>query len=767
MSTSPECRPARLRDVCAAFLASAALLAAGASPVGAQPLLEQAIITADDGVAADSLGLSLVLSPDGHTALVGAYNVNGGRGAAYFFERNGTTWTQQTKLTAFDGAVPDNYGLSVALSQDGTTALIGADYKTVNGVGAVGVAYVYVHDGTSWNFQAKLLADDGAFQDYFGTSAALSSDGNTALIGAFNKMVNGRFGEGAAYVFVRSGTTWTQQARLTSSDGAEGDRFGRRQVGLSSDGTTALIGAYGKDIGGNEDQGAAYVFTRSGSTWTETAQLLASDGAEGDKFGAAVQLDDAGTVALVSASYKTFEVNQPAQGAAYVFVRDGAAWVEQARLVASDGTGSDYYGQAVALSRDGTRAIVGAFQNFSRPGAAYVYTRNGSTWPQTQKLTASDGVAGQAFGSAVALNGDGTTALSGSYKKMVGGNANQGAAYAYQVALPTPSPTKTSTPSPPATGTRTPTPTPTATSTLTPVPTTTATLSATATPVPTTTATLSATATPVPTETPTHSPTETPTASATPTESATATPDVTATPEATTTPEPTATATPAHLDHFTCYKASPREAIQPPNVTLVDTFGSSTAAVRKSKYLCTPTDKLGEGPSAPAHPEHEKGYLLKRISDSIRVSHRRFVDQFGTVVVQLLKPSHLFVPSVTSPNATPPLPGAFVVDHFQCYKVKDRTATRFVPVSNVTLADQFGPMTVDVRKPSFLCAPVDKNGESPGAESHAAHLMCYQVKQTDGLRFARRALFVNDRFGAETLAVVKPTELCVPASENP
>jgi hypothetical protein len=209
--------------------------------------------------------------------------------------------------------------------------------------------------------------------------------GTTAVVGAL-----GNNGRGAAYVFTGSGSTWTQQAKLTASDGAPFDDFG---ISVALSGTTAVVGALG-----NNGRGAAYVFTGSGSTWTQQAKLTASDGAPGDEFGISVALS--GTTAIVGAyGGKSFT------GAAYVFTNSGSTWTQQAKLTASDGAANNDFGFSVALS--GSTAVVGAFGNSSGIGAAYMFTRSGTTWSQQAKLTASGG----GFGNSVTLSG--STALVG------------------------------------------------------------------------------------------------------------------------------------------------------------------------------------------------------------------------------------------------------------------------------------------------------------------------------------------------------------------
>ncbi len=291
--------------------------------------------------------------------------------------------------------------------------------------------------------------------------------------------------------------------------------------------------------------------------------------------------------------------------------------------------------------------------------------------------------------------------------------------------------------------------------------------SANSTPTPSTTATTTATPTASPT------PTDTPTATATDTPAITAT----ITPIVTPTPVPTPTPTPA-LDHFTCYKAGATknsvkfEGIDnPPGVSLVDEFGASTIALKKPKFLCAPTNKLGEDPTAPSHAEHFVSYPIKNTQKPVFPTHITVTDQFNVtgLFVDAKKQAQLFVPSAKSLSATPPTPVAFTTDHFECYKASVTAKTpKFVAVPGVTLDDQFGAMTVIVKKPKYLCNPVDKNGEAPTAPTHAEHLLCYKIKQTDLTKFPKHTgLFVNNQFGPETLDAKKPAILCVPALTTP
>jgi hypothetical protein len=314
---------------------------------------QQAKLLASDGAGGDNFGSWVALDDD--TALVGAYYHDNTKGAAYVFTRSDTTWTQQAELLASDGAVGDQFGRCVSI--DGDTALIGAWHNN----NEMGSAYVFTRSGTTWTQQAKLLASDGAGGDNFGVSTSLSGD--TALIGAYCDDDNGQ-DSGSAYVFTRSGTTWIQQAKLLASDGAAEDYYG---WSVSLGGDTALIGA--GEIG--HDSGSAYVFTRSGSTWTQQAKLLPLDGAIGNHFGVTSSLS--GDRALIGAPYNNGGNGQES-GSAYVFTRSGTTWTQQAKLIASDGASYDWFAYSVSLDGD-TALINGPLNddNGQDSGSAYIF----------------------------------------------------------------------------------------------------------------------------------------------------------------------------------------------------------------------------------------------------------------------------------------------------------------------------------------------------------------------------------------------------------
>jgi len=389
-------------------------------PLVVDPLWnQQAELTAGDGAAGDNFGFSVSLSGD--TAVVGAPGKNSSQGAAYVFVRSATTWNLQQELTAsLDGAAGDQFGYSVSV--DGNTTVVGAPSKTVGANSQQGVAYVFVRSGVTWSQQQELAdLSGGAAGDQFGWSVSVSADSN--VIGAPFKTVGANSQQGVAYVFVRSGATWSEQQELTASiDGAASDQFG---TSVSVSGDTAVVGAPGAPTVG---QGKAYVFFRTGANWNQQSELISSDGTAGDNFGSSVAVD--ADTAVAGAPLKTVGANT-AQGEAYVFVRNGVTWSQQQKLIASNGNAIDFFGIAVSVS--GNTVVVGAALKTvganAAQGAAYVFVRSGASWSQQQELLADDGALGDQFGNFVSVNG--STTLVGAYNKTVGANPGQGAAYVF------------------------------------------------------------------------------------------------------------------------------------------------------------------------------------------------------------------------------------------------------------------------------------------------------------------------------------------------
>ncbi len=396
---------------------------------------QEAYLKASNAEAGDNFGYSVAIFGD--TIVVGAYGedsaspiVNGDQndnstpssGAAYVFVRSGTAWSQQAYLKSATILRADMFGNSVAISGD--TVVVGAygEDSMSTGVNSTftkkaslaGAAYVFTRDGTTWSQQAYLKASNTELGDYFGWSVAVSGD--TVVVGAFgedshatgmngDQTDNSAVNSGAAYVFTRDGTTWSQQAYLKASNTGASDQFG---FSAAIAGDTVVIGAEYEDsqasgVNGDEnddsatDSGAAYVFTRDGTIWSQQAYLKASNTGASDQFGFLVAIS--GDMVVVGAPYEDSQasgVNGDQNdnsainsGAAYVFTRDGTTWGQQAFLKASNTGAYDYFGFSLAIAgdtvivaapyEDSNASGVNGDQNnnsTANSGAAYVFTQS-------------------------------------------------------------------------------------------------------------------------------------------------------------------------------------------------------------------------------------------------------------------------------------------------------------------------------------------------------------------------------------------------------
>jgi hypothetical protein len=360
------------------------------------------------GVA--SQGQSVAISADGNTAIVGGPDDNNGGyvgiGAAWVYTRNGGVWSQQgSKLVGTDAAGAAQQGWSVAISADGTTAIVGGPYDN----SYAGAARVFTRSGGAWPQQGSKLVGAGAVATGGvgvgqGASVAVSADGNTAIVGGGGD----NSGAGAAWVFTRSGGAWSQQGSKLVGSGAAGASQQGRSVGISADGETAVVGG----LEDNSLAGAAWVFARSGGVWSQQGNKLVGTGAVGTGYqGASVAISADGNSVIVGGWH-----DNTLAGAAWVFTRSGGVWSQQgSKLVGTGAVGQAYQGGSVALSADGSTAIVGGFYDSSWAGAAWVYTRSGGVWTQQgSKLVGTGSVsAGVQRGYSVAISADGNTAIVG------------------------------------------------------------------------------------------------------------------------------------------------------------------------------------------------------------------------------------------------------------------------------------------------------------------------------------------------------------------
>lgn len=351
--------------------------------------VEEAKLIASDGMPFQLFGLSVSVSGD--TAIIGAGwdDENGDQsGSAYVFRKVDGVWMQETKLLASDGQAQDYFGFAVSISGD--TAVVGAREDDDNGSKS-GSAFVFERLDGIWTQTAKLLASDGRAQDLFGYSVSISGD--AVIVGALQDDDNGS-NSGSSYIFEKVAGEWTQTAKLVASDGQAGDGFG---LAVAIDGARVIVGA-GFDDDNGDTSGSAYIFEHLGTTWTETAKLVASDGQALDIFGSSVSIsNDTATVGAEGDSD-----NGLGAGSGYVFEKVDGAWSQTDKLLPSDGTAGSLFGISVAVSGD--TLIAGASNRGT--GSAYVFRKVADSWTQTAKLLASDGQSGDAFGRAVSIDGD-------------------------------------------------------------------------------------------------------------------------------------------------------------------------------------------------------------------------------------------------------------------------------------------------------------------------------------------------------------------------
>ncbi len=362
-----------------------------AGPLGAQ---QGAVTTEDQQLLGPNRGdddfFGADVSVDGDTMVIGANRAGAGSssfaGAAYVFVRVDGQWLWEQTITSPTPADGDLFGNTVDI--DGDTIVVGAANE---GVQRSGAAYVFVRSDGGWNQQSRLALSGGNPFDGFGTSTAI--DGDTIVVGAVRG--EGRNGDdGAAYVFTRTAQTWAGQAVITASDGGSGDRFGER---VSIDDGTIVVGSPRA-----QDSGATYVFVGSGDSWSEQAILQAASTDEDDEFGDAVAID--GDTIVVGAN-RAEGNGISLSGAAYVFTRVGTVWSEQEILVGSDTYTGDFFGASVAI--DGDQIVVGStFGDSARStaGSAYVYARSGLRWTEQQILGSSSPTISDRFGAAVDLD---------------------------------------------------------------------------------------------------------------------------------------------------------------------------------------------------------------------------------------------------------------------------------------------------------------------------------------------------------------------------
>lgn len=390
----PAAAPAPLPRMALAVLAATAIWASFCSDwIAPATGSEVQKIAASDGGTRDWFGTSVAV--DSGVALVGApYDdfIKIDAGSVYVYRFDGNAWPEVQRLRASDSATDDIFGTAVSISGD--VAVIGAPARE-NPAEPIGAAYVFRHDGSTWVEEQKLTPGDGAGGDSFGFSVSVSGD--VVVVGSSLHDASGR-DSGSAYVYRFDGSNWTEEAKLTPGDNALFDYAGDS---VAVDGDAIVIGAFGDDDLGSYS-GAAYVYRHDGVSWVEEQKLTASDGDSNDWFGDAVDIH--GDRIVVGAPFD--EYLGTAAGAAYVFRHDGASWVEETKLLITDGAPQDRTATSVSLDDDVVvLSVLGSDWMGTDTGAAHVFRFDGRAWIEEARLTASDFENGDLLGHGVATHG--------------------------------------------------------------------------------------------------------------------------------------------------------------------------------------------------------------------------------------------------------------------------------------------------------------------------------------------------------------------------
>ena len=378
----------------------------------------------NDSDANDRLGNSVDL--DNGYAIVGAHlegsDVVDNVGAAYIFHRDSTEWQQQVRIDS-GGQENEFFGHSVSI--DGGYAVVGAYGVDSGGIVDTGAAYIFRRDGTEWQQQAKIQADDAQEGDWFGYSVAI--DGDYVVVGVHRKDLGGITDAGAAYIFRRDGTEWQQQAKIQADDAQEGDWFG---YSVAIDGDYVVVGAHEEDSNNVNSSGSAYVFARDEVGWSQEAKINPHDAdiGEGENFGKSVAID-ANYVAV--GAYR----EGGDQGAVYIFHydTDTESW-DLAQKIQADNERGAHFGYSVALSGD--TLIAGAPQENVDSGFVYIFKRNsqfGSQWLSVGRVQPNDVREGDEFGRSVAVDSGETIIVGAWLEEYDSAKEDTGSAYIFRL----------------------------------------------------------------------------------------------------------------------------------------------------------------------------------------------------------------------------------------------------------------------------------------------------------------------------------------------
>jgi len=339
------------------------------------------------------------------------------------------------KIIADDKSIDghDQFGYSTAFNAVGDKVAITSICTTINNNPEQGAVYIFSYNGTVWVQEAKLVDDEGYTGSGFGTSVDFNSTGDKIVVGIDDSSISYKQRQGAVYVYSTDGTAWALEAKLTASDVSPNDHFGRR-VSINAVGDKLVVGSDSACINDDRSRGAAYIFSYNGTAWVQDAKLTASDGATYDYFGGSVAINSVGDKVVIGAD--SADINgEDAQGAIYIYCYDGDIWTEDTKLIDAEGASNYQFGFSVAFNDAGDKLAVGSMladvNSNKNQGVVNVYSYDDGVWELDGRLVASDGTSNAYFSRRLDINGIGDKIVVGADGTKVNGKRNQGAVYVY------------------------------------------------------------------------------------------------------------------------------------------------------------------------------------------------------------------------------------------------------------------------------------------------------------------------------------------------
>lgn len=412
----------------------------------------QKIIASDTASQAGAnFGSAVALSGDGNYIVVGSYLAGStDEGAVYVYYNNNGTWEEQTKLVASNAVAGDWFGCAVDITKTGDRIIVGAQHANALPYNQdnSGAAYIFQRTGTTWTEEVYISGGDGGSNDYFGSSVAINDDGTAIFIGAYGDDDSNSSSVGFIHTYTRNGLSWSNlnwkndDTELPTT-ASEGNAYHGWSVACNGDGTRCIEGGPGDNNQGKTNSGVVTIHHRASisAAWTKDIWLEPPYPSNDGQFGWSVAMDATGERVVIGAMGEnpTGIVNA---GAAYVYKRTGTVWALETQLTASDKSAGDNFGYSVSINAAGDKVTIGSLKTDiptkTDAGAAYVFERSGTSWIQLSKLTAGDAITGDNLGSAISVNDIGDAVVVGSMNNDPLGSINAGAAYYFPMLVKQP-----------------------------------------------------------------------------------------------------------------------------------------------------------------------------------------------------------------------------------------------------------------------------------------------------------------------------------------